>query len=199
MTDILLKISVCLLAASLLMVFHESVKVLVYRLCKKGSFSGKISPWKFWRYIDPVGLILAVVCSVPVSKPYFFRIREQKTNLMLGITGLLSLLAVFTGSVLVLQYYYGGMAGLDRIVIDHWYEQIIPMFVQYMALLSFGMLAANLFPVSTFDMGLLVAGISAPSYLKIIKADGAVKMILMLALLLDVIRYGGIRLLQIIL
>lgn len=204
MADIIMEICLCLIVALFLMVFHESVKVLVYLLRKKRISSAnistrKISPWKFWRYIDPIGLILAVTCYVPVSKPYFFRIRDKRTNLILGITGLCSLLVVFVGSILVLRLHYGGIAGLLQLEADGFLEWILPVFWRYMAILSFGMLVANLFPVSTFDMGLLVAGNSSKSYLNIIKADGTIKVILILTLLLGIIRYGGVRLIVLLL
>lgn len=195
MTDILMEAGLCLVIAIFLMVSHETVKVLVYRILNRKKSSLRVSPWKFWRYIDPVGLILAVVSYVPISKPYFFRIREKRTNLLLGITGLVFLVAVFTGSVLVLRFSYGGMKGLDHMVVTRFWDKLLSAFWQYLAMLSFGMLVANLFPVSTFDMGLVLAGYSSKIYLNIIKSDGTIKMILILALLLDIIRYIDVRLL----
>lgn len=196
MTDIFLEILLCLLAACSLMVLHEGMKVLVYIARKKELPSQGGSPWKLWRYIDPVGLLLAVSCYVPLSRPYFFRIRDKKTNRLLGITGLATLLAVFAGSILILRFGYGGIAGLNRIKEERdILDSLPPAFVQSLSILSFGMIAANLFPVSTFDMGLLIAGFSSRAYLSIIKADGTIKLIFILTLLLGIIRYGGLRLL----
>lgn len=199
MTDILINIGVCLIVAVFLMIFHELCKGMVYLLFGRKNNSGKLTLWKVWKYIDPIGILLGVVCYVPISKPYFFRIRDQRTNRLLGIAGLLSMVVVFSGSIFAVKYFYGGMEGLKRLVIHHWYEQIPPLLLQYMALLSFGMLVANLFPVSTFDMGLLVAGVSAASYLKIIKADSTVKIIFVLTLLLELIQYAGLRVLDLLL
>lgn len=195
MKEILLEIVLCLAAAACLMIFHESVKVIVYTVCRRGKSRFRVSPWKVWRYIDPVGLILAVTSYVPVSRPYFFRIRDQRTNRLLGIAGLLSLVFVLTGCVVLLRRCYGGLDGISHMAVIHWWERLLPMFLQYLSLLSFGMLVINLFPVSTFDMGLLLAGFSSAMYLRIIKSDGTIKMIVILVLLLDLIRYGAARLL----
>ena len=77
--------------------------------------------------------------------------------------------------------------------------QILVLYLQYVALLSFGMAVANLFPISVFDMGLIIAGISSEKYMGLIRSDAVVKMILVLTLILDVIHYAGIRLLEILL
>ncbi len=199
MAYIALSTLACLGVAAFLMVSHELVKVLVYRCCRQKGFAGKNSPLKFWRYIDPMGLILSVVCSVPVSKPYFFRIREKKTNLFLGIAGLFFLSMVFVASIFVLRNVYGGYEGLKAIALLSWNKRFPAMLFEYMAMLSLGMLIANLFPVSTFDMGLIIAGCSAQFYLNIIKADGVIKMIFVLTLLLNVIGYAELRLIGLLL
>ena len=160
---IALNIVVCVLAAIFLMISHELVKVFVYWCCNGGHFSGKTSPWKVWRYIDPIGVILAIVCNVTISKPHFFRIREKKTNLLLGITGLSFLLIAFGFSIWILRYIYGGFEGLEGMESLPWIQQFPAMLVEYISILSIGMFMANLFPVSTFDMGLIIAGCSAPS------------------------------------
>lgn len=202
MEGVFFELCLCIITALLLMIFHESLKVLVYIIKKNvspGASAKVVSPWRVWRYIDPVGVILAVTCYVPFSRPYFFRIRDKRTNLLLGITGLCFLAAVFMGSVYVLRVQYGGIAGLNLLKINGLWEKAWPIFWQYMALLSFGMLVANLFPISTFDMGLLVAGSSSKAYLNIIKADGTIKIIFILTLLLGLIRYGGARLILMLL
>ena len=58
---------------------------------------------------------------------------------------------------------------------------------------------ANLFPVSTFDMGLLIAGTSPTGYLGMLKVDGTVKLIFVLVLLFDLIHYGASRLILLLL
>ena len=195
MREILLEIGICLAAAAFLMVYHECVRLLAYMCCQRSVKCFQTSPWKVWKYIDPVGLILSLTSMVPVSKSYFFRIRDGWSNLYLGIAGLLSLIAVLVGSIAVLRIGYGGIDGLNHLVLDHWWDAIPPIFVQYLAMLSAGMLVANLFPISTFDMGRIVAGVSPAGYLAILESDGTLKLIFVLVVLLDMIHYGVSRLL----
>ena len=56
---------ICILCASVLMIIHEMVKTAIYllqkrRMHQKAAFSH--SMWAVYRYIDPIGLILAVMC-----------------------------------------------------------------------------------------------------------------------------------------
>lgn len=193
MTKILFDSVLCLTSAALLMILHEGVKVLVYALYKGKEAKWKASPWKFWRYIDPIGLILSLTSAAPVSKPFFFRIYDKRTNRILGISGFFVLIAVYVSSMWALWVLYGGMQGLARMQVASWYQGIFPLFLQYLSLMSFGMLCANLFPISTFDMGLVIAGYSSKAYLNIVKADGIIKMTFLLVLLLDMVRYAGLR------
>lgn len=201
MVEILLEIGICLAVAVILMIVHELAKSVCYRLLRKKQKEQRQflhSIWAVWRYLDPVGLLLSVVCYVPVSKPYMFRIRDRKMNRILGTAGLLTLILIFVSSVLILRGVYGGAAGLSSGG-SGLFEKVTALFWQYVAILSLNMLVANLFPISTFDMGLLIAGISGEKYLGIIKSDAVIKMIFVFTLLLDVIHYGCIRLLQFIL
>ena len=194
MKEILLEIGICLAAAAFLMIYHECVRLIVYMFCQRSVKCFRTAPWKIWRYIDPIGLILSLTSMVPVSKPYFYRIRDRRTNLFVGIAGLISLLTVLVGSIAALRIGYGGVDGLNHLVLPHWWNAIVPILVQYLAMLSAGMLVANLFPISIFDMGMIVAGVSPAGYLGMIKADGTVKLIFVLVVLLDMIHYGVSRL-----
>jgi len=193
--EVALEIIVCIIVAALLMVVHELAKSIVYLCVRKAqgqAASQNNSILAVWRYIDPLGMLLSVACFVPFSKPHLFRIRDKKTNMILGITGFSVLLLVFGISIAVLKtgaaYGAGGLAAY-----------IAPVFWQYMAVLSFDMFIANMFPVSTFDMGLVIAGRSASHYLHIIKADSVIKLLFILALMFDLIHSGCIKLLGVIL
>jgi hypothetical protein len=199
MKQLFLEMVICIFVSVFLMIYHEMVKVVVYIVCKGKKHHFHSSPWKVWRYIDPLGILLGMICYVPVSKPYFFRIRDKKTNLCLGICGILSLAFLAALSIGVLRIRYGGMAGLDGMVFYHWWEQLLPLFLECLATLSLGMLLANLFPVSTFDMGNILSGISAKLYLNIVKSDGIIKLLFMLSLLLNLIHYLVVNFLWMIL
>ena len=184
---------ICILCASVLMIIHEMVKTAIYllqkrRMHQKAAFSH--SMWAVYRYIDPIGLILAVVSNVPFSKPFMFRVRDKKTNLVMGISGFCILVAVFAFCICSLHF---DLFGLDSILQQDpnclWAKGVV-LAGQYMAILSF--------PVSVFDMGLIVAGTSAKKYLQIIKRDAVIKMLLIVVLLLNLIAQAGYRLLDVL-
>ncbi|MFG6395077.1 MAG: hypothetical protein K1W24_12995 [Lachnospiraceae bacterium] len=200
MKEIALEIPICIIAAALIMVIHELIKSIVYlfvRKVQRQAVSHNSSIFAVWKYIDPLGLLLSATCFVPVSKPHLFRIRDKKTNMVLGITGFMVLLSVFFLSIAVLKTGCLGMAGFFKAGGST--ARVVSIFWQYMAILSFDMFIANMFPVSTFDMGLVIAGFSAKHYLHIIKADSIIKLIFILALMFDIIHYGCIKLLRLIL
>ena len=200
MKEIALEILLCIIAASVIMVIHELIKSIVYlcvRKVQKQPASHNNSILALWRYIDPLGILLSVTSFVPFSKPHLFRIRDKKTNMILGITGFSVIILLFVLSTAVLKT---GCLGMDRLFSSGGIKaHVVSLFWQYMAVLSSGMFIANMFPISTFDMGLIIAGISAKYYLSIIKADSLIKLVFILALMFDIIHYGSIRLLRLIL
>ena len=194
MKRLILEIVICLVAAALLMVLHELFKAVIFVLLR-GKENDKQSIkrrgiWKLWRYIDPLGLVLAVTCYVPVSKPFMFRIRDKKTNLIIGISGLVFLAVIFFGSVQMLHIIYGTNANAAAALNSSGNRMAGILFWQYMQMLSFDYFIVNLFPVSTFDMGHIIAGKSARIYLGIIKADTQIKLLLILTLFLNLINAG---------
>ena len=200
MKEIAFETIICILSAALIMIIHELSKAAAYIFMRKRqqqSIVGSEHIWHVWRYIDPVGIILAVTCFVPVSKPHMFRIRDKLTNKVLGITGFAVLLILFIFSVFLLNT---GNLGIGNIVAAGGIlGRFTSIFLQYTAILSFDMFIVNMFPISTFDMGLLIAGASSGRYLQIIKADSLIKLILLLTLMLDLIHFGCIKLLRVIL
>lgn len=194
MKRLILEIVICLVAAAFLMVLHELFKAVIFVLLR-GKENDKQSIkrrgiWKLWRYIDPLGLVLAVTCYVPVSKPFMFRIRDKKTNLIIGISGLVFLAVIFFGSVQMLHIIYGTNANAAAALNSSGNRRAGILFWQYMQMLSFDYFIVNLFPVSTFDMGHIIAGKSARIYLGIIKADTQIKLLLILTLFLNLINAG---------
>lgn len=197
MKEILLEWVICAVAACFLMILHELAKSIVYMGMQRRA--GKIkkythSIWALHRYIDPIGVILALTSSVSFSKPFMFRIRDKKMNRVLGFTGFFVLFAIFVCSIFALRTHVFGVVQMKTLENAGFLPKIVTLFIQYTAVLSFGMLVTNLFPISTFDMGLIIAGFSAQKYLSIIKMDAVIKIILIVTLLFDLIQYGGYRL-----
>ena len=185
----IMEIGIAVLVAGIVMVLHEFPKSLFFFCCapaeEKRKLRGKI--FKLHQYIDPVGLLLSVTSCAGFSKPFMFRVRSQKKNLMMGISGFCVLIFLFLSAVYMLRTKYGLVAlQVDEIGLWQIAEQL---FWIYLAILSGSMFLVNLFPVSVFDMGLLIAGTSASRYFRIVQMDTVIKIILLLAIALDIIRY----------
>lgn len=185
----LVEVVVAVVVSMILMIVHEFPKAIVFIqfLPKKEYSLYRKKIWRLQRYIDPVGIIMSVVSFAGFSKPLMFRVNNPKTNLSMGSCGFVSLLLVFLVSICRLRQKYNlfyleiNDIGLTSIVGQ--------LFWIYMAVLSAGMFLVNLFPVSVFDMGLIIAGSSAHGYLNIVKSDSFIKCILMLAILFGVVRH----------
>ena len=198
MKEIILEGVIC----AILMVFHELIKAMVYmgiqrHLGSKRTYSHSI--WEVHRYLDPVGIILSITSSVAFSRPFMFRIQSKKVNRILGITGFVVLLLCFLGSMAALKLHILGVSGMTTLEGHGFVPKLVTLFIQYTAILSLGMLFANLFPISIFDMGLLIAGFSSRKYLSIIKMDGIIKLIFVGTLFMDLIHYGSFRLIMLLL
>lgn len=185
----LLEIGISIFVAAMLMILHELPKTFVY-FCTT-AIEGKKQPWRkiFYlkNYLDPIGLLLFSVSYAGFSKPYMFRIQSRKKNILLGITGFFTLFVIFSLSVWQLRCGYGLRelqlkdGGLGLIIGQ--------LFWIYMAFFSGSLFLVNLFPVSVFDMGLLIAGGSARHYLGIIQNDLLIKIILMFAIAIGLIKH----------
>lgn len=202
MEEILLEAAICIVAASLLMAVHELSKALAYMAIQRREHTQRKfahSIWEVYRYLDPVGIFLSVTSSVAFSRPFMFRIQKKRTNLILGITGFLVLLLCFGGSIFAIRSHVLGVDGMLTLSGHGLGRKCVTLLIQYLAILSLGMIIANLFPISTFDMGLIIAGISSPKYLNIIKMDAVIKIIFILAVLLNLIHYGSYKIIQLLL
>lgn len=202
MEELIIEFIICAAAAAVLMVVHELSKAMVYmgiQRHRKNSRKYSHSIWEVHRYLDPIGIILSVTSGVAFSRPFMFRIQDKKINRVLGITGFFVIILCFGGSMAALKCHVFGVSGLETLKGQGVTVKIITLFIQYIAIVSFGMFCTNLFPISTFDMGLLIAGYSSQKYLGIIKMDAVIKVIFMVTVFLDLIHYGGYRLISFLL
>lgn len=180
-----------IIAACFIMIVHELSKSIVYNMRNKAQSSKtKKNIFKVQHYIDPIGLIFCITTYSGFSKPYMYRIKEKKTNLLLGITGFISLFLTFILSLFLLKMNYSN--GILVYDVTKSYDFFVKYFMFSLnystVLLSLTMFVVNLFPISTFDMGLLIAGRSPSKYFSIIRNDSYIKMILILAIVFDIIR-----------
>lgn len=199
MKELLLEIVVCLVVAALLMIAHELFKAVIYIIIrghKQNNNIDKKGIWNIFRYIDPLGLVLAVTCYVPVSKPYMFRVRDRKTNFIMGMGGFIILMIIYFSSAGMIHYLYGDSAGILSALNGGIIERAEVLFWQYMQMLCFDYFIVNLFPLTTFDMGLIIAGVSLEKFNGIIKADTYIKLVLVLTLILNLINTGYLNLIK---
>lgn len=160
-------------ASCLVMILHEIPKtVLFFRMEHKRGLLKELL--RLFHYIDPIGLIFSITGNAPFSKSYVFRAKNKKTNVCLGLTGYGTLLIIF-----VLSSVLRKLAGQNL---------YMALFFQNMAIAGMGMFVVNLFPAAAFNMGLIIAGTSREKYLSILKSDYIIKMILILAVLLGLVR-----------
>jgi hypothetical protein len=179
------------IAACIIMIFHELSKAIVYNIRnKEQSTKTKMNIYKINHYIDPIGLIFSITTATGFSKPYMYRIKEKKTNFLLGITGFISLIVIFIVSLILFKMNYGaeGVLLYETISLKFYIKYFFYNLNFMLVILSFTMIIVNMFPISTFDMGLLIAGKSPSKYFSIIKNDQYIKMILVLTIVFDIIR-----------
>lgn len=191
----LLEVAASALAAIVIMILHELPKSLLFlfRRRKEETTKEEKDKWKWssafllHHYIDPVGLLLCITTYGGFSKPYMFRIRDRKTNYMLGVFGFLDLICIYLFSLylLVWKYHIAVPTEIDHIAGTTWYC-FGKLFWIYMGILSLGIFIINLFPISVFDMGLVIAGKSPKAYLAMLQKDSFVKMIVLFTMAIGI-------------
>jgi membrane-associated protease RseP (regulator of RpoE activity) len=188
MTIQLIRLLSALIAGGIVMIIHEFPKAIIYnKMNSNQDKKRKRNIYKLHHYIDPIGLVLCVTNQAGFSKPYMYRIKDKKTNLILGITGFISLLVTFAISISFLRYGIGmgsNFAYSESIGIV---ELTLQCIVVYIALISLSMTIVNLFPISTFDMGLILAGVNPKKFYSIIRYDYIIKMMLILVILFQLL------------
>lgn len=178
----LISLLAAFLAGCIVMILHEFPKALLYnRLNKNQDPKKKRNIYKLYQYIDPIGILFCMTNQAGFSKPYMYRLKNRRNNLLLGICGFASLLLVFGASVAVikLQNVFSGPLNQG----DSFLNLFLRFGLGYMAIISMSMFLVNLFPVSTFDMGLCIAAKSPSRYFSIIKNDYFIKVLLIFAVI----------------
>jgi len=184
----LIRLLAAFIAGGIVMILHEFPKALLYnKLNPNQDPKKKRNIYKLHHYIDPIGILLCITNQAGFSKPYMYRIKDRKTNFCLGITGMASLLLTFFASLFVLRFGVGINSGLNYSRSLGSAQLILQFILVYIALISLSMFMVNLFPVSTFDMGLCIAGKSPSKYFTIIRNDYFIKVMLILVIIFQFI------------
>lgn len=185
----LLNLLALVMASCAVMILHELPKAILFFLMDKRKHMAR-EVMRLYQYIDPVGLIFCVAGYSGFSKSYIFHVKDKKKNIILGITGLAALFLLFTAGVLGCKYGFKSISYFlvlndAKAMIFHVYPYLM---CQYIAIISLGMFIVNLFPAAAFDMGLIIGGVSPEKYFSILRNDYFIKMILILAMILGIIR-----------
>lgn len=184
----LIQFITAIMAAAIVMILHELPKSLLY--CTK---EGKLSKKSLYRilsiqhYIDPIGVVLCVTTFAGFSKPHMYRIKNKSLNKALGITGFISLAVIYLISVFVLKHVFGLNHTMEYRTSISLFEEILLYLFCNISFISFGMFLVNLFPIATFDMGNLIAGISPVKFFDYVRKDYFTKIILIFILMLGIV------------
>ena len=186
MVNQLIQLLLLAIASAIVMILHELPKAMIYaNTYNKVNKTYRKNILALYQYIDPIGIIFCVTQMAGFSKPYVYRLNDKKLNKTLGIAGFASLLLNFFISMILLNLMGIHFDDLSTESIGL-ANNLIFSFITYLAAISMGMLLVNLFPIATFDMGMLIASQSSDMYYSIIKNDYLIKTIIILCMLLKV-------------
>lgn len=189
MREQLLALVILCFSGIFVMIIHELPKTIVYYIRNKNRKKGDLKKvFRLYQYIDPIGMIFTIAAGCCFSKPYMYRIKEKKTNLILGITGFSSLAVLFFCCCVGLRMLLESGLALSLDNVSNAAVSILTIFLLNLASLSLSMFLLNLFPISTFDLGLIIAAKSPSKYFSIIRNDSTIKVIMLLCILFGLVK-----------
>ena len=183
---------VAIVAAIIVMIVHDFTKAVAY-MCYINIYNKKynkliICPgiFKIHRYIDPVGLILAVTNYTAFSKPYPYIIKSKKAALIIGILGYVSLGMLFALAIIGHNYI------LPTVILHEYVNFILHGVLEFVAYFCVMMFLANLMPIVSFDMSLIISAVAPVNYVKLYKFDLFYKLTFIVLSLLGVFTVAGV-------
>lgn len=189
---------IAIVAAFIVMIVHELCKSIAYAIYiriynKKYNKKEKcVGVFKLHRYIDPIGVIFAATSNGIFSKQYPFVIRSRKASFLIGLAGYLSMIALFLVTIFIYRAFFGHDIVLDRDqMVLYYLIKGTKYIMEFVAYFSATLFLVNLFPISTFDVSLIVATLSPMVYLKIRKYDIFFKLIFFILSLIGVFSTMG--------
>ncbi|TCT15015.1 hypothetical protein EDC18_104165 [Natranaerovirga pectinivora] len=178
----ILKFLAIVLAAIVVMYLHEVPKSIAYmHLNPLQNAQNKKSIYKIRQYIDPLGLIFFIIAFVGFSRPYAYRIKDKKTNYILGIVGLGSTLVVA-----LLFYSLHQTLAVNLSIYTRFFSEteamrqlyyFLEFFIRCIVLLSISLFLVNLvIPFPSFNIGLLIASKSPKKYFALYQYEHFIKL-----------------------
>lgn len=171
-------------AATCVMVLHEFAKAFAF-FCTGKRKKKFFSLFQFHRYIDPIGMIFSLTSLSAFSKPFGYMVGKKKSNAAVGFAGFGSLVLMILGGIIFYHSYFSDFA-YDGVFTPIG-TRIIYYFTYYFVTLAISMFLINFFPVSTFDISMLIAAFVPERYFGLIYADALTKSVLLVSILFGLI------------
>ncbi len=189
---------IAIVAAFFVMIIHELCKSIAYAIYikiynKKYNKKEKCEGlFKVHRYIDPVGTIFAATSNGIFSKQYPFVIRSRKASFLIGLAGYVSMALLFLVTIVCYRTFFGHDIVLsDDQMVLYYLIKGTKYIMEFVAYFSATLFLVNLYPISTFDISLIVATFSPMVYLKIRKYDIFFKLIFFILSLIGIFSTFG--------
>lgn len=187
--EYIVEIVAILLASALVMILHELPKAIMYLLtgrhCRE---EDRKNIFKLHRYIDPIGLILFLVCHAGASRPYPYRLKEKDTNIAIGMVGFLTLILMIIGGCAFYNFLLMRFPVLYSTDIQNPGMLLLIKMSWYFIYASIVLLIVNIFPTPTSDMFLLIIAMAPSKLLSLLKYDSYIKVALLLCFIFQYVQ-----------
>lgn len=187
--EYLIEIAAIMTASACVMILHELPKSLMYiltgRHCQK---EDRRKIFNVFRYIDPIGMILFLVCHAGASRPYPYRLREKDTNIAIGTVGFLSLLVMIVAGTALYSFLLMRFPMLYNVDATEPLMFYVIKLSWYFIYASIVLLIVNLFPTVTSDLFLLVVAFVPSRLTWFFKYDSMIKVVLLLCFIFEYVQ-----------
>ena len=187
--EYLIEILAVLLASSCVMILHELPKSLMYiatgRHCQP---EDRRKIFRLFQYVDPIGLILFLVCHAGASRPYSYRLKESDTNIAIGMAGFLSLILMIVAGTAVYNYVLMNYPILYTVDATQPGLLLLIKTIWCFIYAAIVLLVVNLFPTVSSDLFLLIVAVVPSRLTWFFKYDPMIKVALMLCFIFQYVQ-----------
>lgn len=184
MLDIGIDYVALLVAAIFVMMFHEFFKYICFLTVEPGRRAKDFKNlFKIHRSIDVIGLIFFITTWAGFSRTSKFKISKTKSLVWIGLTGIISLLVLFSVSAMLSKQVFTESLLPATESMEYILISFLAKTNNLVCLFSLAMIITNLFPLATFDMGYIIAGKSQKAYINILRLDVMLKIVFTLLVL----------------
>lgn len=196
--EYVLEIAAILLASALVMILHELPKSIMYvltsRHCRK---EDRFHIFKLHQYIDPIGMIMFVICHAGASRPYPYRLKEKDTNIAIGMIGFLSLIVMILGGYIIYLQILTRFPIVFNVGAENPGMYLLVKFSWYFIYASIALFIVNLFPTATSDIFLLIVAVAPSKLVSLLKYDSVIKVIMFMFFIFQYIQSWSLTVMDI--